>query len=78
MINREYHSEFFLIIAVAAAIHRHHVSERMIDLEKPNASKGVISNPKLPWNRINLPDIAAAILMTWGILSAWDYIMKNL
>lgn len=78
MINREYHSEFFLIIAVAAAIHRHHVSERMIVSEKPNASKGVISNPKLTWNRINLPDIAAASLMTWGILSAWDYIMKNL
>lgn len=75
MINREYHTEYFLMIAVAAAIHRLCVSSQ-------STTENTVSNEPTPgtkiWNRFGPIDIAASALMTWSVLQIWDYILKNL
>jgi hypothetical protein len=35
------------------------------------------SKPQISWNRIGIPDIAITGLLLWGVISLWDYILKN-
>lgn len=67
MINREYHSEYFLMIAVAAAIHRLSLAE--------GAERGL---PVKTWKRPDLRDLASTAALTWLVLEIWDYVLINL
>lgn len=67
MINREYHSEYFLMIAVAAAIHRLSLAE---GAELATAVKA--------WKQPDLRDLAVTASLTWLVLEIWDYILNNL
>lgn len=75
MINREYHTEYFLMIAVAAAIHRLCVSGQQ---ESAMENAAAAPSSLKVWNRLGPLDFAASALMTWGVLQMWDYILKNL
>ncbi len=71
MINREYHTEYFLMIAVAAAIHRLCHAENTTDTE-----------PSLPaariWNRPDWRDALAGAGLTWAVIEVWEYVLLNL
>ena len=93
MINREYHTEYFLILAVAAAIHRLNVAEelevrRTLRAATPAMEAGagfletataraVLAGKGL-WNRVTALDFGVAAALTWSVLAIWDYVLKNL
>lgn len=96
MINREYHTEYFLMVAIAAAIHRLNLGEQQ-EVESANAAGKLAApvadedTPPLPaaalalyesgrrlWNRLTVFDVGAGAALTWGVLFAWDYVLKNL
>lgn len=90
MINREYHTEFFLLLAVSAAIHRLNLAEERevysVQAGAPEPEPGFLETAsaqailagKALWNRIGAFDVGMGIALTWGVLAAWDYILKNL
>lgn len=71
MINREYHTEYFLLIAVAAAIHRLGASETTAPQESEVKTQSRWSFPD--WR-----DGMASALLTWTVLYIWDYVLVNL
>jgi hypothetical protein len=87
MINREYHTEYFLVLAAAAAMHRLMLAEEMamqIEMKEVGTSP---SQPVLnTWyeagkrlrNRISVVDVGVGVAMTWAVMFTWDYILKNL
>ncbi|MEN3940353.1 O-antigen ligase family protein [Prosthecobacter sp. SYSU 5D2] len=102
MINREYHTEYFLLIAAAAALHRLTLAQELetaalLNETQTKAVEGqmVLANEAPPtgvlpvfealhqkgkrlWNRITVVDVGIGVTMTWAVMSAWDYILKNL
>ncbi len=129
LINREYHTEYFLLLAAAAAMHRLMLADDMEaikdEAEEDEAAQATVPTlqpvlaavaapvpvlalsstakdddwiraqkspgaqaaqdltadsdigPRL-WNRITLMDLGYGAAMTWSVLFAWDYILKNL
>lgn len=89
MINREYHTEYFLLVAVAAALQRLLLAEQQAYAaanteEEEEASDAepalaaLIRQGKEMWNRISVMDIGVAAAMTWGVLFTWDYVLEHL
>ncbi|MBE7497037.1 MAG: O-antigen ligase family protein [Verrucomicrobiaceae bacterium] len=145
MINREYHTEYFLLIAAAAAMHRLCLSEQQSLAFEPGgdpiegedtvrswsaagnsqtamawpalvpvapgfsevpfrAASAPLQSPvtavmatagapvleslaglaegesarRFRWNRLNWPDLGAAVILTWAVIYVWEYILKNL
>jgi len=80
MVNREYHPEYFLMIAVTAALHRvallRPVADRLVTQEDADASTETAQPPI--WNRFGLIDFAASVGLTYTILGCWDHVFKNL
>ncbi len=72
MINREYHTEYFLLIAIAAAVHRLCLAESATAM--PEAE---VPERKL-WQRVGSLDIAASAALTWVVLRIWDYVLTSL
>lgn len=93
MINREYHTEYFLILAVAAAIHRLNMAEEvavrrslMAGGPQAEAATGLLETAtaravlagKALWNRVTALDFGVGAALTWSVLAVWDYVLKNL
>ncbi len=101
MINREYHIEYYLITAMAAAFHRlaaaralqpsetapddvaedrqHAGFEWSLAMQKDMPwMPAEIRQIKPVWLRLDWIDLTIAGMMTWGTLSLWDYVIKNL
>lgn len=86
MVNRQYHTEYFLMVAVAAAIHRLAVartsmitppSPAEVPSTSPYSPPALNSTPRF-WKRLGWLDLAATAAITWCVLALWDYILKNL
>ena len=71
MINREYHTEYFLLIAAAAAMHRLCLAESAAE---PASEVSV----KKPWRQVGAVDLAVSAALTWTVLRIWDYVLTNL
>jgi O-antigen ligase len=69
MINREYHTEYFLMIAVAGALHR-------LCLTDP-ATAATPEAPR-PWLHPDWRDFAVAGGLTWAVAEAWSYMLVSL
>ena len=69
MINREYHTEYFLMIAVAGALHR-------LCLTDPAATAA--EDAPRPWLFPDWRDFAATAGLTWVIVEMWEYILTSL
>jgi hypothetical protein len=90
MVNRQYHTEYFLLIAAAAAIHRLALTAKATPSPTPIPSEDTLSdaantNPSISspgpgklWRRLDWIDLVAGCLLTWAALSIWDYVLKNL
>lgn len=70
MINREYHTEYFLMIAVASALHRLCLVEPITTVPDEQAPR--------PWLHPDWRDTALAAALTWGVVEAWNYVLTNL
>jgi hypothetical protein len=90
MVNRQYHTEYFLMIAVAGSVHRLSLTRRIanpptvaddptnLPTEQDPPKVATPSNSPKPWLRLGLLDLTAAFALTWGALYIWNYILKNL
>ena len=70
MINREYHTEYFLMIAVASSLHR-------LCLVEPIAAGPDEQAPR-PWLHPDWRDLALSAALTWGVVEVWNYVLTNL
>lgn len=61
MINREYHTEYFLLIAVAAAMHRLHKAEESASTAEP--SQGSLEVDSVPGKPCAVPLVSAGMLL---------------
>lgn len=71
MLNREYHTEYFLMIAAAAAIHR------LCLLEPAEATPAPAPSPNV-WTRPDWRDLAVSAALTWLVVEIWHYVLYNL
>jgi hypothetical protein len=79
MINREYHTEFFLMMAIAGATHRLCKAEEM-EMERL-AAEGVIEplpNKKRLWNRLGVVDLAVSWAGLKAVLWFWERQLEKL
>lgn len=87
MINRQYHTEYFLMIAAVAAMHRLKKSEEVPGIssssspELETVTPGLEAPQSLPikplWNRFGVVDFTCCAAMTWMTFITWDYLMRN-
>ena len=70
MINREYHTEYFLMIAVAGAIHR------LCIIEAADVPTSEVTTHT--WIHPDKWDVAVSAILTWTVVEVWDYILLNL
>ncbi|WP_395747319.1 O-antigen ligase family protein [Prosthecobacter sp.] len=93
MINREYHTEYYLLIAVASAVHRlrwareaavqegetmREAEEVEADEDAEVSSASGSRKPRAVWKRLGILDAGMAALLVYGVLEVWAYILVNL
>lgn len=84
MVNKEYHPEYFLLIAVAASLHRVTLNQskkqdtKQAEEESEGDETTSEDTPIMSWKRFGLLDLSATILFTWLVFRYWSHQIENL